>query len=167
MELQSKQPFWVSRAVTAKYYHPLPIFWQGDVCDWDTMPWLQQIDSQISAERSSSCISWGKSSSLFCQAHSFPFIWRLQRNFSNTPSSDLSRILASISPLPQQVFQHLEVQEGLISGGHGSCVGWCQQNLSAIPPTPKQQPLQWNCWRLYPVIEDTTSNSSVWLPLAA
>lgn len=155
MELQPKQPFWVSRTARAKCYPPLPIFQRGDACDWDTNPWLQQVTP---AERSSAYIYCGKSSSHFCQAHSFPIIWRLQGIFSNTPSSDLCRILAVLHHFHNRSFSTWGSRKGFFSHGRGYCVGWCQQNFSVNPPIPKQQPLQWICRRFYAVIEDTISN---------
>lgn len=78
-----------------------------------------------------------KSSSQFCQAHSFPIIWRLQGIFSNTPSSDLCRILASIFPIPQQAFQHLEEQEGLLLWWTWLLCGLVPTELVCNPPNTK------------------------------
>lgn len=131
MELQLKQPFWVSRAATAKCYYPLPLFQQGDVCDWDTILWLQQMST---AERSSSRIYYGKSTSQFVRHTPFQ---------SSEGSKGIFLILlAQTFAESYPEFHHFhsrsfsiwwKSRRGFFSGGRGSCVGWCQQNLSVIP----------------------------------
>lgn len=57
--------------------------------------------------------------------------------FSNTPSSDLCRILASIFPIPQQAFQHLEEQEGLLLWWTWLLCGLVPTELVCNPPNTK------------------------------